>query len=127
MEVAPLKATALGFLGLLSSPSSGGDSPPATIAGYTYRGTGFCENAQGEWFDYNTINGVETVERCAEKCTEAYSSDATFVGINFHPDWFGSPNCNCMVTSAWASPGVIAGANGFNEELCYSWDEVNCD
>jgi len=80
-------------------------------------------NAQGSYYSYDTIQDIQTPEECAEACTKSYSSDEKFVGINFHPSWFGSPNCNCMVTDS-RTRGKITGANGWNEELCYSWDEA---
>lgn len=120
MDTPNLKTIASGFLGLLSSFGSG---DPPTIDGYTFRGLGFCENAQGSYYSYDTIPGIQTPEECATACTEQYSSDEKYVGINFHPAWFGSPNCNCMMMNLWSS-GKIAGANGWNEELCYSWDEA---
>ena len=115
------KTIASGLLGLLSSFGSG---DPPTIDGHTYRGLGFCENAQGTYYSYNTIPDISTPEECAISCTQQYSSDEKYVGINFHPAWFGSPNCNCMMTNLWSS-GKIVGANAWNEELCYSWDEVS--
>ena len=100
---------------------------PISTQGFTYRGRGFCENDQGSTFSYNTIydQDITTVGKCAEVCVKQYSSDASFSGINFLDNSWGT-NCNCMMgPSLQGSGGQITGANGPSDELCYSWDSVS--
>lgn len=89
---------------------------------------GCCQNSVGSYYNYDTIPG-DTVEQCAVACKETYSSDEYFVGINFHPNWFGSANCNCMKDKSWfgeaTKNGKITGAGGGCQELCYSYNEVS--
>jgi len=99
-------------------------SPPI-IKGWKFQGLGFCENTDGNFYDYETIlhDTDSTVGECAAECKQVYSSEPKFAGINYHPDWYGAPNCNCMMMSKRTNT-VITGSNGWNEELCYSWDEA---
>lgn len=93
----------------------------ATIEGYEFMGQGCCASSTGRHYGYVTSNGLDTtVQACAEDCMASFSSDKTFVGINYHPDWFGSPNCNCMFDTR--GKGAIAGADivGCPDELCFS-------
>merc|ERR1719401_194559 len=123
------QAVSKGYAEFLTSKRIRGDGDPllatggANIDGYEFRGMGCCENAEQEYYPYETVSGG-TVEECAAACKENYSSDPYFVGINFHPDWFGSANCNCMRDTN--GNGAITSAGGWcDEELCYSYNEAN--
>jgi len=105
----------------VETPTIEGGTP--TIEGYTFRGMGCCENSEGNVYGYAAGSG-ETVEECAVACAELHASDVMFVGINFHPNWRGSSNCNCMQDNR--GNGKITSAGGWcSEELCYSYDEAD--
>ena len=82
---------------------------------------GCCANSEGRNYGYVAYNqGTDTVEVCAQTCKSVYSSDEAFVGINFHPDWFGSPNCNCMLDTDGNGEITQVDDIGCPEEFCYS-------
>jgi hypothetical protein len=56
----------------------------STIDGYTFRGVGCCENDEGTFYDWNTVSSCAMVEECAAACEESYSSNESFVGVNFN-------------------------------------------
>ena len=94
------------------------------MPGFTYRGIGCCANSEGKYYGYVSVNGGSTVDDCAQACQSGYSSDPSFVGINFHPDFYGSTNCNCMLDTD--GNGAITDTDPVRcpQELCYSYDEV---
>jgi len=94
------------------------------IEGYTFRGNGCCINDQGYKYNYETVKG-DSVEECAETCKSVYLSEKDFVGINFHSNWLGKPNCNCMMSKDPPHNGKITSADGLCHEVCYSWNSAD--
>ena len=99
------------------------------LDGYTFRGKGCCENAWGNTYSHETIyESIATIEGCVDAC-EAYSSDKSFVGINYSESY---TNCKCMMDES--NNGAITGAGQLihdvdvviswcTNELCYSYDD----
>ncbi|KAL7537844.1 hypothetical protein ACHAWF_005916 [Thalassiosira exigua] len=113
-------------LALLEVKSKSAEWP--TIENYTLRGDGFCMSASENYYSYDGIPGITTVEDCGRACSESYGSDEGFVGINFLPEdtayakAYGGAVCNCM--KDLYGYGLITGANGCCDEVCYSYNDA---
>ena len=98
-------------------------SPTVPMSGYIFQGEGRCTNSEGSNnYAYQiivdeSVGNIDNVETCAEACKAEYSSDESFVGINF-----SSLYCDCLMD--YSDLGNIDGSDDDDEWLCYSYSNT---